>query len=440
MQHLDDGSLQAWLDRKRSGLEAAEIEKIQAHLDRCAACAARAEELGGLSTQASALLASRDAGPDAIPPYDDVSRRAQALGRAVRSRRWGPTAWAASIAVALGAGWLGNEVYRSGGGPLAPLPVELDVAPPPTETGGATVPGAEAEEASQPAPGIATRRVRSAPGTPVDAPANAASAPPEAVVDAPASRASSPPEPASAPPSAPALRDPVVRGRVVDARSEEPIAAAQVYIAELDVGVLTLQDGSFHLPLLEEDVDEGPLTLTVERIGYRSENRAFTADPGDTVVMDFRVEEEALSLDEIVVTGTAGSAQRRAAGNTMESMSSEIRISAADPALGSGGGWAPRGPAEAEAALGFPIASVPGLTVTSVEVGQVAGVDALRIRQSLAPEATLTLIQARAPLALDATATPDGRAASTTRRSELSIIGAAAVPFDSLNALLARVR
>jgi hypothetical protein len=395
MQHLDDGSLQAWLDRERSDLAEADIEAVDLHLEGCAECAARAEELDALTHRTATLLAGH-VGDSTVPAYGDAVRRARTLGLSRRSRGWGASAWAASVAVALGAGWLGNELYRA-----RPEPV--------------VTPGMEASEAEAAPP---------SPGAAISDDAAPQAAPPAAITAEP--------------------RDPVVRGRVIDAQSGQPIQAAQVYIADLDVGVLTLQDGSFRLPLLEQDVDEGPLTLTVQRIGYRTEYRDFTASAGDTVFVDFRVQEEALTLDEIIVTGTTGGTQRRAVGNTVPPASpatpATIRISSADPALADGGAWSTRAPAEAQAAVDFSIAMVPGLDVTSVEVGRLGGADAVRVRQSLGAGGTLTLLETRAPLALDGAATLDGRTVSTTRRGDVAIVGAAALPVDSLTALLARVR
>src|SRR6185436_12926139 len=51
-----------------------------------------------------------------------------------------------------------------------------------------------------------------------------------------------------------------------------------------------------------------------------------TVAAGATVVQDFSMAEEALGLDEIIVTGTPGGTQRRAIGNTVSSVSvSEVQ-------------------------------------------------------------------------------------------------------------------
>jgi TonB-linked SusC/RagA family outer membrane protein len=105
-----------------------------------------------------------------------------------------------------------------------------------------------------------------------------------------------------------------IAGRVIDGQTGQTIPAAQVFIPDLDIGVLTQQNGSYLLP----NVPVGPRTVTVQRIGYGQMTQNVTVAAGQTVVLDFRITEEALALDEIVVTGTAGGSARRALGNSVE--------------------------------------------------------------------------------------------------------------------------
>ena len=104
-----------------------------------------------------------------------------------------------------------------------------------------------------------------------------------------------------------------ITGRVSDSQTGNPVAAAQVFIAELDLGGLTRQNGSYLLL----NVPIGTHTLTVQRIGYRTVTVQLSVAAGETMAQDFQITEEALSLDEIIVTGTPGGTQRRAIGNTV---------------------------------------------------------------------------------------------------------------------------
>jgi TonB-linked SusC/RagA family outer membrane protein len=105
----------------------------------------------------------------------------------------------------------------------------------------------------------------------------------------------------------------VISGRVTDARTGQAISAAQVHIAALDIGVLTQLNGGYVLL----NVPAGTHTLQAVRIGYRTVTAEVTVTDGATVVQDFMMEEDALRLDEVIVTGTPGGARRRALGNAV---------------------------------------------------------------------------------------------------------------------------
>ena len=97
MQHLDEGTLQAWLDGSRSGLDPDERTAIEQHVGACDECAARVDELRSSTERAMSLLGTRAAeGP---PPFAAVQARAEKaaaggaaepVGRTVREFRWRP--------------------------------------------------------------------------------------------------------------------------------------------------------------------------------------------------------------------------------------------------------------------------------------------------------------------------------------------------------------
>jgi len=105
-----------------------------------------------------------------------------------------------------------------------------------------------------------------------------------------------------------------ITGLVTNAQSGQPLEASQVFIADLDIGGLSQQNGRFLL----QNVPSGTHDLRVERIGFRTVTQQVTVGGGQTVVQNFAMAEEALALDEIIVTGTAGGTQRRAIGNVVE--------------------------------------------------------------------------------------------------------------------------
>ena len=114
----------------------------------------------------------------------------------------------------------------------------------------------------------------------------------------------------------PGLSAQTVTGRVVQQGSGQPMASVQVFVAGSGIGALTQQNGRYLLV----NVPAGTHTLTAERIGYRTVTAEVTVTAGETAVLNFTIAEEALGLDEIIVTGTPGGTQRRAIGNSVLSV------------------------------------------------------------------------------------------------------------------------
>ena len=106
----------------------------------------------------------------------------------------------------------------------------------------------------------------------------------------------------------------VITGNVTDAQNGVAVPAAQVFIAELNLGSLSEGNGSYTI----ENVPAGTHTVSVQRLGFRLTEQTVTVAGGQTVQLDFQLETEALSLDAVVVTGTAGGSQVRAIGNLVE--------------------------------------------------------------------------------------------------------------------------
>lgn len=109
-----------------------------------------------------------------------------------------------------------------------------------------------------------------------------------------------------------------ITGTVVRAPSGQPLSNVQVYLPDTGLGTLTRSDGRF----LIQNVPAGEHEVRAERLGFGTTTRQVSVDPGATLELELTMEEEALGLDELVVTGTAGAARRREIGNSI----SEIRV------------------------------------------------------------------------------------------------------------------
>ena len=107
-----------------------------------------------------------------------------------------------------------------------------------------------------------------------------------------------------------------ITGTVRDQRTGQPMAAVQVFIQGSGIGALTQQNGRYLLL----NVSIGTHQVTAQRIGFGTATEQVTVAVGQTVAQDFGLAEQALGLDEIIVTGTPGGTQRRAIGNSVVSV------------------------------------------------------------------------------------------------------------------------
>ena len=110
-----------------------------------------------------------------------------------------------------------------------------------------------------------------------------------------------------------------ISGRVLT-DGGQPLPAAQVSIAALNIGVLGQQNGNFTI----QNVPVGTHQLTAQRLGYRSATQDVTVTAGGTTTLNFTLSEEALQLDALVVTGTPGGTQRRAIGNVVTQVEAAV--------------------------------------------------------------------------------------------------------------------
>jgi anti-sigma factor RsiW len=129
MSHIGDGELHAWLDGALDQLGEGRAAQVREHLRGCAACreALVAEEaVRARAVEVLALAAPRVAEP---PPLETLVERARAREDVAPARRMSRVArfgWAASVVIALGAGWMARDL---GIRPVAaPAVAERDVA------------------------------------------------------------------------------------------------------------------------------------------------------------------------------------------------------------------------------------------------------------------------------------------------------------------------
>ncbi|HEX6134120.1 MAG TPA: TonB-dependent receptor plug domain-containing protein, partial [Longimicrobiales bacterium] len=98
---------------------------------------------------------------------------------------------------------------------------------------------------------------------------------------------------------------------VVRTETQAPVGGAVVRIPSLERETVTNDYGQYRFVIAAEDVPSQPVTLEVSSIGYSSATVTVTLRPG-TIRQNITITEQAIALDEVVVTGTVGRQERRA--------------------------------------------------------------------------------------------------------------------------------
>lgn len=110
-------------------------------------------------------------------------------------------------------------------------------------------------------------------------------------------------------------------GRVVDAADGRPLEAAQVYVEGGRFGALARSDGRYTIAVPRAAIPVGgEVVLTALIIGYGSESVRLSVAARDTITTDFRLQQQAVALETLVVTGTPTPARRRAIGNSVQNV------------------------------------------------------------------------------------------------------------------------
>ena len=108
-----------------------------------------------------------------------------------------------------------------------------------------------------------------------------------------------------------------VTGTVVDKSGRAPLNGVQVSIDGTQRGALTDARGRYTIT----GVPVGARTVRAQYIGYRTETQAVTVSAGQAATATFELGVSAVSLDEVVVTGTAGAVEKKQLGATVSTVS-----------------------------------------------------------------------------------------------------------------------
>ncbi|MFT6971911.1 MAG: iron complex outermembrane receptor protein [Roseivirga sp.] len=155
-----------------------------------------------------------------------------------------------------------------------------------------------------------------------------------------------------------------LKGKVLDDATGESITGANVFIASLNQGDGTNDEGEFQL----QKISEGTYLIEVSMVGYTTFRKR--VEVKDDLVIDFRLKSDLIRLEEIIVMGT------RANENTPTTFTELSKDDIADQNLGQD--------------LPFLLNWTPSVVVTS-DAGAGIGYTGLRIRGSDASRINVTI-------------------------------------------------
>src|SRR5580765_2385262 len=94
-------------------------------------------------------------------------------------------------------------------------------------------------------------------------------------------------------------------GKVIDVKTNSPLAGATVYINDLKSGVASGTDGAYSI----NNIPAGKHLVEVSFVGYGTHSEYIDID--GAVVKDFSLSPEIVERNEVVVTGVSGATQAR---------------------------------------------------------------------------------------------------------------------------------
>ena len=123
MRHVTDGELHAFLDGSLDLLPDGRGAEVRDHISSCSVCQERLQDEEAVRAQAQNLLNSPSVPEVSLPSFEELRERAAAPPlrlqdpgdeEAATTRYRGPLrgmplAWAATIVLALGVGWMGGQ-------------------------------------------------------------------------------------------------------------------------------------------------------------------------------------------------------------------------------------------------------------------------------------------------------------------------------------------
>ncbi|SDM25954.1 TonB-linked outer membrane protein, SusC/RagA family [Daejeonella rubra] len=110
-----------------------------------------------------------------------------------------------------------------------------------------------------------------------------------------------------------------IKGVITDARNKEPLPGAVVKLTGTTQGTSTDINGAYTLVL---NVNEGTYPILISYTGYKPVTRTILLNQS-SLTLNVELSEDALNLDEVVVTGTSVATSKKQLGNAISTVSAK---------------------------------------------------------------------------------------------------------------------
>ncbi|MDH6312214.1 outer membrane receptor for ferrienterochelin and colicins [Parabacteroides sp. PFB2-10] len=98
-------------------------------------------------------------------------------------------------------------------------------------------------------------------------------------------------------------------GHVIEKKTGEHLSFINIYLEGTTIGTMTDATGHYYL----KNLPEGKFRISMKSLGYITQTREFTLKKGKTLEVNFDAEEDAISLDGVVVSANRNETTRRLA-------------------------------------------------------------------------------------------------------------------------------
>ncbi len=109
-------------------------------------------------------------------------------------------------------------------------------------------------------------------------------------------------------------------GSVTDGGNGQPIPGASVFVENTNFGGVSDFDGNYNF---DANLASGDYTLVISYLGYSTKKIKITPTSGSTIENNISLNEDLLSLDEVIVTGTTVGVNKRTLGNAISTVRAE---------------------------------------------------------------------------------------------------------------------